>query len=62
MTAARVHGLPISPTTADLADAIRSVREVVSRVMLFASGALLRRVLRGLIVCDPAGLHLESIA
>ena len=38
MTAARVHGLPVSPATADLADAIRSVREVVSRVVASASG------------------------
>jgi CRP-like cAMP-binding protein len=55
--------LIVHATQQDLADAIGSVREVVSRaVMHFRERALLRRVPRGLIVCDPAGLHRESIA
>jgi CRP-like cAMP-binding protein len=54
--------LIVYATQQDLADAIGSVREVVSRaVMHFRDRGLLRRVPRGLVVCDPAGLHGESI-
>jgi CRP-like cAMP-binding protein len=55
--------LIVHATQQDLADAIGSVREVVSRaVMSFRERGLLRRAPRGLVVCDPAGLHRESIA
>jgi len=54
--------LVVYATQQDLADAIGSVREVVSRaVMHFREQGLLQRASRGLIVCDPAGLHRESI-
>lgn len=54
--------LVVYATQQDLADAIGSVREVVSRaVMHFREQRLLERAPRGLIVCDPAGLHRESI-
>ena len=54
--------LIVYATQQDLADAIGSVREVVSRaVMCFRDRGLLQRVARGLIVCDPAGLHRESL-
>lgn len=54
--------LVVRATQQDLADAIGSVREVVSRaVMHFRELGLLRRVPHGLVVCDPAGLHRESL-
>jgi CRP-like cAMP-binding protein len=54
--------LIVRATQQDLADAIGSVREVVARaVMHFRERGLLQRVARGLIVCDPAGLHRESL-
>ena len=54
--------LIVRATQQDLADAIGSVREVVSRaVMYFREQGLLRRVPDGLIVCDPAGLHRASL-
>jgi len=61
--AVRENGaLVVRATQQDLADAIGSVREVVSRaVMHFRERGLLARVPHGLVVCDPAGLHRESI-
>ena len=54
--------LVVRATQQDLADAIGSVREVVSRaVMYFREQGLLQRVPDGLIVCDPAGLHRASL-
>jgi CRP-like cAMP-binding protein len=54
--------LVVRATQQDLADAIGSVREVVSRaVMHFRERGLLARVPHGLVVCDPAGLHRESL-
>ena len=54
--------LVVRATQQDLADAIGSVREVVSRaVMHFRERGLLQRVPHGLVVCDPAGLHRESL-
>ena len=61
--AVRENGeLIVYATQQDLADAIGSVREVVSRaVMYFRDQRLLARAPRGLVVCDPAGLHRESL-
>ena len=61
--AVRENGmLVVRVTQQDLADAIGSVREVVARaVMQFREQGLLRRVPGGLVVCDPAGLHRESL-
>jgi CRP-like cAMP-binding protein len=61
--AVRENGvLVVHATQQDLADAIGSVREVVSRaVMHFRERGLLQRVPHGLVVCDPAGLHRESL-
>jgi CRP-like cAMP-binding protein len=54
--------LVVRATQQDLADAIGSVREVVARaVMRLRELGLLRRMPHGLIVCDPAGLHRESL-
>jgi len=62
--AVREHGaLIVRATQQDLADAIGSVREVVSRaVMAFRDQGLLARSPDGLVVLDPAGLHRESLA
>ncbi len=55
--------LLVRVTQQDLADAIGSVREVVSRaVMGFRDQGLLARSPEGLLVLDPAGLHRESLA
>ena len=55
--------LVVRATQQDLADAIGSVREVVSRaVMGFREQGLLARSSEGLVVLDPAGLHRESLA
>lgn len=55
--------LVVRATQQDLADAIGSVREVVSRaVMGFREKGLLARSPEGLVVLDPAGLHRESLA
>jgi len=55
--------LVVRATQQDLADAIGSVREVVSRaVMGFREQGLLARSPEGLVVLDPAGLHRESLA
>ena len=55
--------LVVRATQQDLADAIGSVREVVSRaVMSFREQGLLARSPEGLVVLDPAGLHRESLA
>jgi CRP-like cAMP-binding protein len=51
----------VHATQQDLADAIGSVREVVSRALMqLRDEGLIRRVPEGLAICDTAGLHRES--
>jgi len=53
--------LVVHATQQDIADAIGSVREVVSRALMqLRDEGLIRRVPDGLVICDAAALHRES--
>lgn len=56
------EGLVVAASHQDVADAIGSVREVVSRaVRVLSEQALIRRSGRLIVLTDPAGLHRVSI-